>query len=473
MIELKNELLPHQKAAVEKLIKLKVGALFMEQGTGKTITTLEIARARLDNEKINTIIWLCPCSAKGNIKREIIKNCQDQMLKYFTICGIETLSSSIRALSYLLNLSKEKKCFLVVDESLLIKNPRAYRTENIIKIGENCKYKIILNGTPVSRNEADLFSQFYLLDWRILGYKSYWSFAANHLEYDEYGKLKNVLNTDMLAKKIAPYTYQVKKEECIELPKKRYSTYSFRLTDEQDEEYMRVAEILMLQLDEWYPETVYRLFSGLQAVISGKRLIFNESKTHFETVEIFKNAHENPRIKAILDCLTEEKTIIFCRYKSEIQQLCSILPDSVRFDGKISIKSREKALKEFAEEKKYLIANRNCAGYSLNLQFCHNIIYMSNDWDLGTRLQSEDRVHRLGQDHDVEIVDICAYNTIDEKILKCLWKKENLLDSIKGEIEKSKDNSFKEILKKIIYGSRYKREVFDCSELEDSNGKSI
>jgi len=47
------------------------------------------------------------------------------------------------------------------------------------------------------------------------------------------------------------------------------------------------------------------------------------------------------------------------------------------------------------------------------------------------------------------------------------------IDGIKGEIEKSKDNSFKEILKKIIYGSRYKREVFDCSELEDSNGKSI
>ena len=71
-MRLKNELLPHQKAAVNKLIKLKVGALFMEQGTGKTITTLEIARARLDNEKINSVIWLCPCSAKGNIKREII-----------------------------------------------------------------------------------------------------------------------------------------------------------------------------------------------------------------------------------------------------------------------------------------------------------------------------------------------------------------------------------------------------------------
>lgn len=472
-MKLKNELLPHQRQAVDKLIKLKVGALFMEQGTGKTLTTLEISRIRLEKGKINAVVWLCPCSAKGNIRREIVKNCPDEMLPYFTICGIETLSSSIRALSYLLNLSKERQCFLVVDESLLIKNPRAYRTENIIKIGEHCRYKIILNGTPISRNESDLFSQFYLLDWRILGYRSYWSFSANHLEFDEYGKLRNVLNADILAKKIAPYTYQVKKEECMELPRKGHSTYDFNLTEEQNEEYMRVAEILMGLLDERRPETIYRLFSGLQAVISGKRLIFNQKSTHFDTAEIFENPLENPRIKGLLDCLTEEKAIIFCRYESEIQQLCDILPDSVRFDGKVSIRARDEALKEFAAEKKYLVSNKNCAGYSLNLQFCHRIIYMSNDWDLGTRLQSEDRVHRLGQEHDVEIIDVCAYNTIDERILSCLWKKESLLDSIKREIEKTKGGNLKEVLKKSIYGSRYSHEMFDCSELEDGNGQDI
>lgn len=68
-MKLKNELLPHQKEAVEKLIKLKVGALFMEQGTGKTITTLEIARRRYESGKIEAAIWLCPCSAK-KISRE-------------------------------------------------------------------------------------------------------------------------------------------------------------------------------------------------------------------------------------------------------------------------------------------------------------------------------------------------------------------------------------------------------------------
>lgn len=458
---LNNKLLDYQQKAVQKMIKLKVGALFMEQGTGKTITTLEIARIRYESGRINSVIWLCPCSAKENIKNEILKQCPPSLSKIFTICGIESLSTSIRANEYLFKLACEKKCFLVIDESLLIKNPRAYRTAHITKISEKCPYKIILNGTPISRNEADLYAQFYLLDWRILGYRSYWSFSANHLEYDDYGRIRRVLNTDALAEKISPYTFQILKKDCIILPPKKHHTYGFHLTNEQSEFYDYAASILLLGLDERKPETIYRLFSGLQAIISGKRIIF-ESSNHFRTVEGFDNPLNNPRISALLDILPREKTIIFCRYESEISQLCSIIPDAVRFDGKISIKERNSALKEFRGTKNYLIANKNCAGFSLNLQFCHNIIYLSNDWELGKRLQSEDRVHRLGQKDEVNITDIFAYNTLDEKILSCLQRKESLLENIKDEIEHAGD--FKTGIKNIIYGSK---KIFDCSDLEE------
>lgn len=226
-MKLNHELLPYQKNAVEKMIKLKVGALFMEQGTGKTITTIEIARRRFESGKIEKVIWLCPCSAKENIKKEIINQCPIELAKIFVICGIETLSSSIRANEYLRILTESKKCFLVVDESLLVKNPRAYRTENITKLSMACPYKIILNGTPISRNEADLFAQFYILDWRILGYQSYWSFSANHLEFDDYGRLRRVLNTDYLASKVAPYTFQILKKDCLKLPEKNTGPVGF------------------------------------------------------------------------------------------------------------------------------------------------------------------------------------------------------------------------------------------------------
>ncbi len=88
------------------------------------------------------------------------------------------------------------------------------------------------------------------------------------------------------------------------------------------------------------------------------------------------------------------------------------------------------------------------ADYGLNLQFCSYVIYYSNDWDYGTRIQSEDRVHRMGQTENVHYIDICAADTLDERILKCLERKENLVDTFKYELENQKDVN---ILEKYIY----------------------
>ena len=440
-----TKLLPHQIAAVEKLRHVKAGALFMEQGTGKTATALELIRIRREAGKVDAVIWLCPCSAKENIRREIVKCADPSLLSCVTICGIETLSTSIRAITYLINKASSKRCFLVVDESLMVKNPGAYRTEHITKISELCQYKLILNGTPISRNEADLFAQFYILDWRILGYRSYYSFAANHIEYGDDGRIYRVLNVDRLTKKIEPYTFQIRKDECLVLPEKWHRYHSFRLTPEQEYHYEQVGDELLMSVDELKPETIYRLFAGLQAVVSGKEVEF-VSKDHFETHEFFGDPLDNPRIQALRDVLTDEKTIIFCHYQSEIQHLCKVLKSAVPFYGAMSQKERTDALERFRDEATYLVANKNCAGYSLNLQFCHRIVYLSNDWDLGTRLQSEDRVHRIGQTEDVIITDIYAAGTIDETIMKCIAGKENLLERIKSSI------SSKELLKKLMKG---------------------
>ncbi len=239
---LKTNLLPHQIPAVEKLQQIKIGALYMEMGTGKTRTALELIYRRLVVGKVNKVLWLCPCSVKTTIRKELQKHI-DGDFSYFRIEGIESLSSSIKLNCELLEYVKNNKVFLIVDESNLVKNHRAKRTINIERLAEHCQYKLILNGTPVSRCEKDLFSQWYILDWRILGYKSFWSFAANHLEYDERvpGKINRCLNTDYLVRKISPYTYQRKKSECLQLPEKTYSKKYFILTDEQYWHYKKVG----------------------------------------------------------------------------------------------------------------------------------------------------------------------------------------------------------------------------------------
>lgn len=418
----------------------------MEQGTGKTRTALELIKIRIEKGKVNKVLWLCPCSVVPEIKRELDKHIEGNH-DFIYVYGIESLSSSIRLNIKLLELVKNNNVYLIVDESNLVKNGLAKRTKNIINLGEKCKYKMILNGTPVSKNEKDLFSQWYILDWRILGYRSFYSFSYNHLEYDDYGKIRNCCNVDYLAEKIAPYTYQIKKEECLNLEKKNYYEYGFSLTEEQQWHYHEVQDAFMFQLDEWDSSTIYRMFTALSHVLTGRRIISDYYKT-IKSEPIFKNPLDNPRIQCLLENLSEEKHIIWCRYSHEIRDITEILNNkygtgsAVTFFGEDNRRQREKNIEKFKKDSLFLVANKTCAGYGLNLQFCNRAIYYNNDWDYATRVQSEDRIHRLGQNERVYISDIYAYDTLDRRILNCLWRKESLVDSFKRYIEYLKNQEF-------------------------------
>ena len=437
-----TSLLPHQEQAVEKLKHLKIGALYMEMGTGKTRTALELIKLRLAAGKVNRVIWLCPCNIKSDIHRGIREHSNLDDLGILDVVGIETLSSSVRECSRLLQIVQNNRTYLIVDESSLVKNHAALRTIHIQQLANACAYKMILNGTPISRNEADLYAQWCILDWRILGYRSYYSFAANHLEYDDRGRIRRVLNTDYLAEKIAPYTYQVKKADCFTLPEKHYHTQYCGMKLWQNQVYDKVLDNLLFDLNEMSNTAIYQLFGALQAVISGYvvSIQYQRLDPHAIRERYVSDPEENPRLAALLSSISgnEEKTIIFCQYTDEIDTIVRLIRGSgrsaVAFNGEMSIKKRNAAIDAFRGDTQYFVSNKSCGAFGLNLQFCHKIIFYSHDWNWGTRAQAEDRVHRLGQTHDVDITDICMDDSIDVQILKCLEKKENLSDTFKREV---------------------------------------
>lgn len=448
----KTELLPYQADAVEKLRRLRIGALYMEMGTGKTRTALELVKLRMDAGKINHVLWLCPCSVKKNLLVDIQKHSDlAEMPGALTICGIETISGSMKTCEEIMRIVSEKEVFIIIDESTMVKNHLALRSIRITQMAQACKYRMILNGTPITKTAADLFSQWYLLDPRVLGYNSYYSFAANHLEFDEKDprRVVRALNTEYLARKIEPYTYQCLKEEVVTLPEKVQDTTYFYLSDEQDSMYETCIEQLLTDLDEMSSESIYQLFGALQSVTSGftVEIISEKGKPSVHRTG-FDSTPGNPRIKKFLDLAANakgEKMLVFCTYTAEIEALVKLLNDqkegcAVPFYGEVKQSVRQESIEKFRGPAQFMIANKTCGAFGLNLQFCSNIVFYSNDWNWGTRAQAEDRVHRIGQDQIVEITDIVADRTIDESILKCLKKKENLSDRFKSEIDRNKQD---------------------------------
>lgn len=433
---LKTELYPYQNEAVKKLTNVKIGALYMEMGTGKTRTALELIKIRLDAAKVKQVLWLCPFSCVKDLPELLSEHVSD-FLHICKIVGIESLSTSVRINEELDKYVSSAPTYLIVDESLLVKNPQAYRTRNIIRLSQKCEYKLILNGTPISRNIADLFAQWYILDWRVLGYRSYWSFSANHLEFDKAkpNKLVRAHNVEYLTRKIAPYTYEMSKS-ILSLPPKKYHHKTFCMTVEQDEHYQDVMCHLLSQVDDFRPETIYKLFGALQAITSG----FAVKEEHGHLVRhVMYSPENNPRINALLHTLSnigEEQAVVYCKFTQEIYDILSVLGDAaLPFYGDMSPRKRQLNKNAFRDGKaKYLVANKSCAQFGLNLQFCSNEVFYNNDWDWGTRVQAEDRLHRVGQKSAVHIYDIIASDSIDNTILQCLEHKESLADKFKSAI---------------------------------------
>ena len=234
-----------QQEAIDKLSKLKVGALFMEMGTGKTKVALDLIASK--RHKVDYVLWICPFSLKGEIEVEKEKWHPDLDIE---IVGCESIGSSDRIYLDLLNKVNGKRLFMVVDESLKIKNIRAKRTKRILSLGELATYKLILNGTPISKNILDLWTQMDFLSPKILN-MSYLEFKNNYCVYYIRGKLKgmvkNQTNIPHLISLISPYIYESKLSLNVS---QRHSTMCYDIDSyEQYQAYISPEYSLLLPED--------------------------------------------------------------------------------------------------------------------------------------------------------------------------------------------------------------------------------
>jgi len=166
------DLLPKQSQAITKQLTNKVGALFMKMGTGKTRVAVELVNAVSD---LDLVVYIAPLDIIRP-KDEKIQPISNEVEKWggfnakeVVYMGIETIGMSDRSyLQLYKKISTAWKCFLIIDESIKVKNIDAKRTLRVIEYSKMVEYKLILNGEPITRDLLDLWSQFYILDPRIL-----------------------------------------------------------------------------------------------------------------------------------------------------------------------------------------------------------------------------------------------------------------------------------------------------------------
>ena len=372
----------NQQAAVEKLRRLKVGALFMGCGTGKTQTAVSLVNSV---EGVNLVVWVAPLRTIENVKAEIqLCDCR-YSIKFY---GVESIGQSDRIYLEVLDLVQSSgPTFIVVDESLKIKNMNAKRTKRLITIGNYASYKLILNGTPVTKNILDIYAQMQFLSPKILQ-KDFFKFRDDYCCYKQKHKNGRVVDTiitgyanvNHLLKIIEPFVY-----ECsLNLPLvNHYHTKRWRLTEDERLAYDSLKLELLSELEDSSDVKILGMLQKLQ---------------HSYCLSVDKvNA---------LRGLIDDKTLVFCKFKRSVERVLSLYPAAnVLTYGKNS--------------------------YGLNLQNYKKIIYFDKTFDFAFREQSEARIYRLGQQNDCEYVDLTGDIGLEKMIDKCIKKKLDLISAFK------------------------------------------
>jgi SNF2 family DNA or RNA helicase len=458
---LTTSLLPHQEPAVAKIRPSRVGALFMEMGVGKTRCAIELIHLR--RNRINRTLIYCPVSLKETWRAEIAKHtdCPDTAVFVFDdktnaktlpldrqwyIIGVESVSSSNRVALAAQRLTTTETA-VIVDESSYIKGHKSRRTLRITRYSEPARYRLILTGTPIDHGPEDLFAQLRFLSPKILGYNSFYSFAANHLEYSEKypGMIVRAHNTAWLAAKVQPYVYQVTKEDAgLNLPDKLYDSRYFRLTNEQWEAYETAKWEILGQADEVDSYVIFQLFGALQQIASGfwQRKDGRIELPHGRTDQLLDIVQAIP---------AGEKVIVWCKYRYSINQVTDALAgaygrDSVcLYYGDLDEGGRAAELARWRGDGRFFVATMATGGHGLTLTEAAYSVFYENGFKYSHRLQAEDRTHRIGQARPPTYVDIIGNCGIEDRIMKSLAKKGDAVRDFRRKVDGLKKLKGKEL----------------------------
>ena len=463
----------HQLTALEKSWNRETYAYFMEMGTGKTKVLIDNVAMLYDKGKVNGALIIAPKGVVGTwYNQEIpthlpnhIENVsvlwQSNITKgqskklgtlfktgeelHFLIMNVEALSTS-KGTDFARKFLSCHNTLMVIDESTTIKNPKAKRTKNIIKLAELSKYRRIMTGSPVTRNPLDLYSQCQFLSPWLLDFQSYYAFRTRYAIM----KTANISGRQIqlvagfqrlaeLSDKLKPFSYRVLKADCLDLPDKIYMKRQIKLSSDQLKVYDQMKKEALAILNGKKVTTVNALtqLMRLHQITCG----------HFTSDDGSTQPIKNNRIDELMDVLEEieGKAIIWAHYQYDIT---TIIKEVVKVHGPGSIvdyygltpqDERQKNIKKFQNNDKcrFIVGTPQTGGYGITLTAANTVIYYSNGYDLEKRLQSEDRAHRIGQQKSVTYVDILADETVDAKIVKSLRKKISIASEVLGEKLKS------------------------------------
>ncbi|MGL4740047.1 MAG: DEAD/DEAH box helicase [Sarcina sp.] len=405
------------------------GILADEMGLGKTIQTI----AYILSNKGKSILVVTPTSLLYNWSNEFEKFASD--LKIGIIHGdkknrekvlgdlstYDVILTTYGTLKNDLDIYSNKMFdVMIIDEAQSIKNDSSKVAHSIKLI--NAKYKFALTGTPIENNLLELWSIF---DFIMPGYLySKQKFSKRFSTSDNFLEL---------TKMIEPFILRREKKDVIkELPDKFEKKFFVELSKMQKTSYLAYTKKLKKELKNEASKNKIEILSYLTKL---RQLCLDPNLV----IDNYKGG--NSKLEVTMDILDEyiknnHKVLIFSQFTSVLKVIEEELKlKDIEFsyiDGSINAKERLRLVDEFNEsfEKKVFLISLKAGGTGLNLTSADVVIHYDPWWNPAVQNQATDRAHRIGQINSVEVINLIAKGTIEEKILKLQENKNDIIKKV-------------------------------------------
>jgi SNF2 family DNA or RNA helicase len=129
---------------------------------------------------------------------------------------------------------------------------------------------------------------------------------------------------------------------------------------------------------------------------------------------------------------------VFTAYRRTLQALAALVTDhgfdAAVYHGSLTRADKDAAVGRFADATPVLLSTE-AAGEGRNLQFCHVMVNFDLPWNPMQIEQRLGRIHRIGQQHDVQLTNLVSRGTLEERLLEVLQAKINLFELVVGELD--------------------------------------
>ena len=416
-----------------------------EMGLGKTVQAIATAELLRRECRIESVIIICPTSLKYQWLAEIrkftdstVSVVEGNVLKrkeqlsdpayFYKICSFHALSNSIKG-GFIPTAD-----MVIYDELQRLKNRETQMGKQLRKL--HSQYVMALSGTPLENKLDELYSVTQLVDQYVLG--PYYKFTTDTTLCDDTGKLRGYTNLHAIADRLKDTLIRRKKSQVrLQMPARTDTNLYVPMTKEQqvlhDDYKFSVGKLI----NKWHRHKFLSesdrkrllLFLSMMRMVCDSTFILDQKNRHDTKID---------EIMAIVSNMLSEsdgKVVIFSQWERMLRILSHELENAdVNFcflHGGVPSAKRKKLIDDFRDNPDYRVFLSTDAGATgLNLQSASLLINIDLPWNPAVLEQRIARIYRLGQENPVQIINMVARNTIEERMLSTLKFKSDLAAGI-------------------------------------------